>query len=129
MSASDFPLFSGFAMSKHLVRRLMVLGENRVELLFVELQEERDRCLQALALALAMAVLFLLGGIVFSAAVVLVCWNLGPLIALGILFIFYIAGGILAWWRLSHSLKGWDTLAGTRQQFRKDREQFERFIQ
>lgn len=129
MSASDFPLFNGFAMSRQLVRRFMVLGENRVELLFVELQEERDRCLQALVLALATAVLFLLGGIVFSAAVVVACWNLGPLAALGILFIFYMAGGILAWWRLSRSLKSWDTLAGTRQQFRKDREQLERFIQ
>ena len=38
--------------SKYLVRRLFTIGENRLELLVVEVQEERERRLHAFFLAL-----------------------------------------------------------------------------
>ena len=115
-------------MSKQLIRRVIALGENRLELLLVELQEERERTLQALLLALASGALFLLGGIVFSTAVVLACWNIGPVMILSGLCIIYMTLGLVALRRLSQSLKEWDSLAGTRDQLRKDREELERFI-
>ena len=34
--------------SKHLARRLLTIGENRLELLMVEVQEERERLLHAI---------------------------------------------------------------------------------
>jgi uncharacterized membrane protein YqjE len=34
--------------SKHVVRRLLTIGENRLELLMVEVQEERERLLHAI---------------------------------------------------------------------------------
>jgi len=44
------------ASSRDLARRLLTLGENRLELLAVEVQEERERLLRAFLLALAVAV-------------------------------------------------------------------------
>lgn len=43
------------ATSKRFARRLLVLGENRLALLIVELQEERARLLHAILLALGVA--------------------------------------------------------------------------
>ena len=56
--------------SKRLVRRLLTIGENRFELLMVEAQEERERLLQAIRLALAVAVFGLLAGVALTGAVV-----------------------------------------------------------
>ena len=39
------------ATSKHFARRLLTIGENRLELLMVEVQEERVRLLRAIVLA------------------------------------------------------------------------------
>ena len=49
--------------SKHLVRRLLTIGENRLELLSVEVQEGRERLLQAIMLALGVAAFGLLAGV------------------------------------------------------------------
>ena len=43
--------------SRQLARRLLTIGENRLELLTVEVQEERERLLHALLLALGVAAL------------------------------------------------------------------------
>jgi len=40
------------ASSKYFARRLLTIGENRLELLMVEVQEERVRLLRAILLAL-----------------------------------------------------------------------------
>jgi uncharacterized membrane protein YqjE len=42
-------------VSKRFARRLLSIGENRCELLMVEVQEERERFLHAILLALGMA--------------------------------------------------------------------------
>jgi len=41
--------------SKRFARRLLAIGESRFELLMVELQEERERLLHAIVLALGVA--------------------------------------------------------------------------
>ena len=46
--------------SKHFARRLLTIGENRLELLAVEVQEEREGLLHAILLALGVAALGLL---------------------------------------------------------------------
>ncbi|MDB6110674.1 MAG: hypothetical protein JWR69_2424, partial [Pedosphaera sp.] len=50
------------ASSKRFARRLMTIGENRLELLLVEVQEERERLLRAILLALGVAVFGFLTG-------------------------------------------------------------------
>ena len=50
------------AASKECARRLLTIGENRLELLTVEVQEERERLLRAFLLALGVAAFGLLAG-------------------------------------------------------------------
>src|SRR5580658_9935642 len=50
------------AISKRLARRLLTIGENRLELLMVEVQEEGEHLLHAFLLALVAAVFGLLAG-------------------------------------------------------------------
>lgn len=50
-------------------------SENRLELLAVEVQEERERLLHALLLALGVAAFGLLAGLTLTAAVAVVLWT------------------------------------------------------
>ena len=61
--------------SKRLTHQALGICENRLELLLLELQEERDRFLCAVWLGLAVAGFSLLAGIVLSAAVAVACWH------------------------------------------------------
>ena len=61
-------------LSKRLARRLLALGENRFELLMVEVQEERERLLHAIVLALGVAALGLLAGMALTGAIVVLLW-------------------------------------------------------
>ena len=62
------------ATSKQVARRLLTIGENRLELLTVEVQEERDRLLHAVLLALGVAGFGLLAGAAFTGALVVLLW-------------------------------------------------------
>ncbi len=55
--------------SKKFVRRLATIGENRLELLAVRVQEERERILHAFLLALGVAAFGLLAGIALTTAI------------------------------------------------------------
>ena len=105
---------------KQLIRRLMMVGENRLELLAVEFQEERERLLRAIFLALAVAVLVLLCGITLTAGIVvwLRAYPVGAI--LGLLTLVY---GVTAWYlaRQLHGLQGgWQTFPETINQLKKD---------
>jgi len=114
--------------SKRVGGRLFAIAENRLELLTVEVQEERDRLIHALLLALGLAMLGLLAGIALSAAVVILFWNYSPLAALLGLVVVYAAGTIGLYARLHRLRQEWETLPATRDQLRKDRECAERFL-
>jgi len=60
--------------SKRFARRLLAMGENRFELLMVEVQEERERLLRAILLALGVAALGLLAGMALTGAIVVLLW-------------------------------------------------------
>jgi hypothetical protein len=55
------------AHSKDFAWQLLTVGENRLELLTVEVQEERERLLRAILLALGVAAFGLLAGITLTA--------------------------------------------------------------
>jgi uncharacterized membrane protein YqjE len=109
------------ASSKQFARRLLTIGENRLELLTVELQEERERLLHAILLALGVATFSLLAGLTFTAALVVLLWQYSPGIVLLILTGLYAAGGICLYRRLTGLLRDWKTLSATLDQLRKDR--------
>src|SRR3954453_9089040 len=78
--------------SKRFARRLMTIGENRLELLLVEVQEERERLLRAILLALGVAVFGFLTGAALTVALVVLFWSLSPIVVLLTLTALY--GGI-----------------------------------
>jgi uncharacterized membrane protein YqjE len=109
------------ATSKDLARRLLIIGENRLELLTVELQEERERLLRALLLALGVAVFGLLTGLALTAGIVI----LFPLSSrAGVLFTLtalYAIAGVCLYQRLMGLLRNWESLSASIDQLRKDR--------
>lgn len=109
------------ATSKHFARRLLAIGENRLELLTVEVQEERVRLLHAFLLALAVAAFGMLAGITLTTAIVLLLWTYSPVAALLILTGIYAAAAVAIYRRLTGMLHDWQTLSASLDQLRKDR--------
>jgi uncharacterized membrane protein YqjE len=109
------------ATSKQFARRLLTIGENRLELLTVEVQEERERLLHAFLLALGVAAFGLLAGLTLTAAIVVWLWAWSPLAVLLILTGLYGAAGVWLYRRLTGLLCNWQTLSASLDQLRKDR--------
>jgi uncharacterized membrane protein YqjE len=116
------------ATSKHLARGLLTIGENRLELLAVEVQEERERLLHAFLLALGVAAFGLLAGLTLTAAVAVLLWTWSPLAVLLILTGLYAAAGICLYRRLIGVMRNWQTLAASLDQLRKDRAYLEQIF-
>jgi uncharacterized membrane protein YqjE len=107
--------------SRRLAQRLLTIGENRLVLLTVELQEERERLLHAAMIALIMAAFGLLGGMTLTAAAVVLLWPYAPVTVLLGLTVVYGVVAILLWRRTSAMLRDWRTFPASLEQFRKDR--------
>ena len=109
------------ATSKQMARRLLTLGENRLELLAVEIHEERERLMRAFLLALAVAVFGLLAALTLTAAIVL-CFPNSLVAALLTLTVIYATTAIILYRRVLGLLRDWQSFAATLDQFRKDRQ-------
>jgi uncharacterized membrane protein YqjE len=107
--------------SKRFARRLLTIGENRIELLMVEVQEERERLLRAILLALGVAAFGLLAGVAFTGAIVVWLWDFTPLGVLLALTSLYGMAAVCLYRRLRLLLDDWQNLPATREQLRKDR--------
>ena len=114
--------------SKQFARRLLTIGENRLELLAVEMQEERERLLRALLLALGVAAFGLLAGVTLTAAIVVLLLAWSPLAVLLILTGLYGMAGVILYQRLACLLRHWHTLSATLDQLRKDRAGVEKIL-
>ena len=75
--------------SKRLAQRALVICENRLELLIVEVQEERERILRAIWLVLGAAAFCLLAGIALTVVIVVALWQQSLIAALLILTALY----------------------------------------
>jgi uncharacterized membrane protein YqjE len=109
------------ATSRRFAQRLLTIGENRLELLTVEVQEERERLLHAFLLALGVAAFGLLAGLTLTAAIVVLLWAWSPLAVLLALTGLYGAAGICLYRRLTGLLCNWQMLSASLDQLRKDR--------
>jgi uncharacterized membrane protein YqjE len=107
--------------SKRFARRLLTIGENRLELLVVEVQEERERLLHEFLLGLGVATLGLLACITLTAAIVVSLWDYSPVAVLLILTGLYGGAGMWLGWRLVGRLCDWQTFSVSLDQLRKDR--------
>ena len=116
------------ASSKRFTRRLLTIGENRLELMMVEVQEQRERLLHAILLALGAAAFGLLGGVTFTGLVVVLLWNVSHVATLLVLAGLYAAAAAWFYWRLTLFLRDWKNLPATLDQLRKDRECLEKSL-
>jgi|SRR5665213_140812 len=112
--------------SRRLAQRALVICENRVELLMVEVQEERERFLRAVLLALGAAIFGLLAGVGLTAVIAIAFWQQSPIAALLILTVLYAVGATVLCMRLFRLQRDWQTLPTTVDQLRKDRECLEK---
>jgi uncharacterized membrane protein YqjE len=125
-SSAGFSQFT--AASKRIARRLLTIGENRLELLSVEVQENQQRLLRVFFLALGVAAFGLLAGITLTAAIVVSFWAYSPLGVLRTLTGLYGAAGIFLCQRLTGLLRNWQTLSDSLDQLRKDRACLEKLL-
>lgn len=112
--------------TKRIAQRLFVILENRLQLLMVEAQEERERVLMAIWLALGAAAFGLLAGIALTIVVAVALWEHSPIIALLVLTAIYTFAAVIFYLRLARLQKNWQTLPGTLEQLKKDRECLEK---
>lgn len=117
------------ASSKGFARRLLTIGENRLELLMVEMQEERERLLRAILLALSVAAFGLLAGIALTGTIVVLFWGFSPLAVLLALTGLYGAAAVFLYRRLTVLLRDWKNLPATLDQLRKDRACLEKTLE
>jgi uncharacterized membrane protein YqjE len=117
------------ATSKHFTRRLLTIGENRLELLTVEVQEERERLLHAILLAFGVATFGLLAGLTLTATLVVLLWEWSHVAVLLTLTVLYAGAGICLYWRLTALLRDWQTLSASLDQLRKDRACLEKIFE
>ena len=109
------------ASLKHFAKRFLVIVENRLELLMVEVREERERLLRAILLALGVAVFSFLAGAAFTVALVVMLWSLSPIAVLFTLTALYAAVAFFLYRHLASLQRNWETLPATLDQLRKDR--------
>jgi uncharacterized membrane protein YqjE len=111
---------------KKVAHRLFIVLENRLQLLMVEAQEERERVLMAIWLALGAAAFGLLAGVALTILVAVMLWDVSPKIAMSVLTLLYATGAIIFYQRLMRLQRGWQTLSATLEQLKKDRECLEK---
>jgi len=115
--------------SKRCARRLLSIGDNRLELLTLEMQEGMIQGGQVVLLALGTAVLGLLGAMTLTAAVVVQFWAVSPVGVLLVLGGLYILGAFLAQQRLRRLLRDFQGLSASLEQLRKDRACLEKVLE
>ena len=128
MSASEETIPALAENSKRFVKRLVSLGSNRIELLLVEIEEERQHLLRTTIMAMLAGVLALLCVMGFSAAIVLAFWDTHPIAALSALSAAYGCVSLFLFQRVVALRREWKILPATLDQLRKDGECLEKIL-
>jgi uncharacterized membrane protein YqjE len=114
--------------SKRLAGRLLTSGGNRIELLMVEVQEEREHLVHILFLGIGAAVLGLLACLALSTAIIILLWALGPVLVLLAMTLIYGGAAALLCRKLLSNQRNWKCFPDTLDQLRKDRIWLERSL-
>lgn len=114
--------------SKRIFSRVLAVVENRLDLLVLEAQEERERVLLAILLVAGIMVFALLAGIALTAAVLVLFWQYSPFIPLLVLIALYVGVAVWLYLRLQRLRAQWETLPATIDQLRKDRQCLEKIL-
>jgi len=114
--------------TKRVAQRMFVIVENRLQLLMAEAQEERERVLLAIWLALGAAAFGLLSGVALTVIIAVALWDHSPIIAMLVLTALYAIAAVFFYGRLVRLQRNWQTLPGTLDQLKKDRECLEKTL-
>jgi len=114
--------------TKRVAQRMFVIVENRLQLLMAEAQEERERVLLAIWLALGAAAFGLLSGVALTVIIAVALWDHSPIIAMLVLTVLYAIAAVFFYGRLVRLQRNWQTLPGTLDQLKKDRECLEKTL-
>jgi uncharacterized membrane protein YqjE len=107
--------------TQRIAQRTLVILENRLQLLLVEVQEEREQVLLAIWLALGAAAFGLLAGVALTVVIAVALWAHSPVIAMLVLTVIYGVAAVACFSRLVRLQRDWQTLPGTLEQLKKDR--------
>ena len=110
-----------FASLGRLLRTVIVIAQNRLELLLVEAQEERWRFFDALLLAGVVLILALMTLMAATITIVVVCVRAERLDLVVALVLLYLAGTIFSLLRLRARLKKWAPFSATLAELKKDK--------
>jgi len=114
--------------AKRIGQRMFVILENRIQLLLVEVQEERDQVLKAIWLALGAAAFGLLAGVALTVVVAVALWDHSPILAMLVLAALYLLAAIFFSVRLIRLQRNWQSLPSTLEQLKKDRECLDKIL-
>ena len=110
-----------FASLGRLLKAVLAIAQNRLELLLVELREERWRFFDALLWAGVVLILALMTLMAATIAIVVVCVKADRLDLVVALVLLYLAATILSFWRLRVRLKNWAPFSVTLTELKKDK--------
>jgi len=108
--------------ARRLAQGIMAMARTRLELLLVELQEERERFVIVILLALGCAACGFLACFALTAGWMAVAWPLSPALAVTVPTGIYALAGMGLYRRLRAILRDWQTFPETFEQLRKDSE-------
>ena len=111
--------------SKRLARRLMTIGESRLELFLLEAVEERVRFTRLFMLALGIFALGLLAMMTLTASVVIALWAHSPVVVLLSITLLYSLIAVTLALLLRKVLHEEELFSATFDQLRKDRASLE----
>jgi uncharacterized membrane protein YqjE len=110
-----------FASLGRLLRTVIVIAQNRLELFLVEAQEERWRFFDTLLLAGVVLILALMTLMAATITIVVVCVRAERLDLVVALVLLYLAGTIFSLLRLRTRLKQWIPFSATLAELKKDK--------
>jgi uncharacterized membrane protein YqjE len=106
---------------QRLLRTLLSIAQNRLELVLVEVQEERTRVVEAFLLVAGVVAFGCMTLMLITFAVVAVFWENHRVAVLGSLSLLYLVVTLVAYWRLRHRLKHWPAFSATLAELKKDK--------
>jgi uncharacterized membrane protein YqjE len=104
-----------------LLKTVLAIAHNRLELFLVECQEERWRFFDALLMAGVALVLALMTLMAATFTIVVICIRADRLDLVVALVLVYLAATILAIWRLRSRLMNWVPFSATLAELKKDK--------
>ena len=106
---------------QRLLRTALSIAHNRLELVLVELLEERTRLFEAFLLAGVVLAFGAMALVMITFTVVAVFWENHRVAVLVSLGLFYLVVTLVAYWRLRHRLQHWPAFSATIAELKKDK--------